>query len=91
MICPMSIKNEICPCDLILWAIDKWWTSVYGVGIMFYSHNNLLLINAYSIHTVLSSVKDRGKLITCEEMNYMLSFNGITYLENGYELFLLPF
>lgn len=58
---------------------------------MFYSHNNLLLINAYSIHTVLSSVKDRGKLITCEEMNYMLSFNGITYLENGYELFLLPF
>lgn len=58
---------------------------------MLYSHNNLLLINAYSIHTVLSSVKDRGKLITCEEMNYMLSFNGITYLENGYELFLLHF
>lgn len=91
MICPMSIKNEICPCDLTLWAIDKWWTSVYGVGIMIYSHNNFLLINAYSIHTVLSSVKGRRKLITCEEMNYMLSFNGITYLENGYELFLLPF
>lgn len=58
---------------------------------MIYSHNNFLLINAYSIHTVLSSVKGRGKLITCEEINYTLSFNEIICLENGYELFLVLF
>lgn len=58
---------------------------------MIYSHKNFLLINVYSIHTVLSSVKGRGKLITCEEINYMLSFKDITCLENGYEIFLYLF
>lgn len=48
-------------------------------------------MNAYSIYTVLNSVKGWGKLIACEEINYLLSLNDIIFLENGYELFLLPF